>query len=164
MHMTRPMILVASMAAALSLAACGRDAGPETTDGGTIQAAHTVPAAPATASADSSGMPTAGAGAAGAASADAGSASASASAGSGSGSGDGVASPDRYPAAQRTCLAEVARLSSTPENELVVTGTARTQAGVEVRVQRQELRSAWTCQTDAQGETLLGVQDGRAAG
>lgn len=157
--MTRPMILVASMAAALSLAACGRDAGPETTDGGTIQAAHTVPAAPATASADSSGMPTAGAGAAGAASA-----SASAAASAGSGSGDGVASPDRYPAAQRTCLAEVARLSSTPENELVVTGTARTQAGVEVRVQRQELRSAWTCQTDAQGETLLGVQDGRAAG
>ncbi|ADV28523.1 hypothetical protein Psesu_2695 [Pseudoxanthomonas suwonensis 11-1] len=164
--MTRPMILVASMAAAFSLAACGRDAGPETTDGGTIQAAHTVPAAPATASADSSGMPTAGAGAAGAASADAGSASASASAAAsaGSGSGDGVASPDRYPAAQRTCVAEVARLSSTPENELVVTGTARTQAGVEVRVQRQELRSAWTCQTDAQGETLLGVQDGRAAG
>src|SRR5690606_39294021 len=100
MHMTRPMILVASMAAALSLAACGRDAGPETTDGGTIQAAHTVPAAPATASADSSGMPTAGAGAAGAASA-----SASAAASAGSGSGDGVASPDRYPAAQRTCVA-----------------------------------------------------------
>ena len=50
--MTRPMILVAAMAAALSLAAYGSDTGPATTEGGTVQAAHTDPTAPANGSAE----------------------------------------------------------------------------------------------------------------
>ncbi|TWH10940.1 MULTISPECIES: hypothetical protein [Pseudoxanthomonas] len=171
--MQHERILAAALVATLCLCACDRDAGPGTTQGGTLQDSPTDTAAAAGNAADPpmadtpgtgapTGMDTGGnamddGGTAGAAS------PAAAGAGAGAGTEAGQSALDRYPAAQRACVEEVARVSGTPAAELVVTGTARTQAGVEVRVQRQELRSAWTCQTDAQGGTVLGVQDGRAS-
>lgn len=137
--MQRSRILAAAVVAALSLSACGNGAGPDATQGGTLQDAPTDAAVAARNAAAAGEVAN----------------------GGGAGAEAGHTALDRYPDAQRTCLEEVANLSGTPAAELVVTGTARTQTGVEVRVQRQELRSAWTCQTDAQGGTVLGVQDGR---
>lgn len=154
-HLLR--ILVA--ASVLSLAACGGAGDPQVSEGGAVQDTPT-PAAVAPAGATATASP----GNAGDASMPGPVDAAVVGAGTAAGpAGQDLPSHERYPAAQQTCVARVAELSGTPAAELVVTGTARTEAGVEVRVQRQELRSAWTCQTDAQGQKVLGVQDGRAS-
>ena len=157
--MQRHLILALAGAVSLALSACGGDTGPEVTQGGTVQ---TTPTDGSTGGATDSTGAGGGASAGGGANNGAGNQAAGTTGTTGAAAAAASeASHDRYPAAQRTCLDEVARVSGSPAAELVVTGTARTQSGVEVRVQRQELSSAWTCQTDAQGGTVLGVQDGR---
>ncbi|GEM_PF-628568 len=155
-HLLR--ILVA--ASVLSLSACGGAGDPQVSEGGAVQDTPTPAAGGAPARATATASP----GNAGDASMPGPADAAAVGTGTAAGpAGQDLPSHERYPAAQQTCVARVAELSGTPAAELVVTGTARTEAGVEVRVQRQELRSAWTCQTDAQGQKVLGVQDGRAS-
>jgi len=171
--MQRNLILALAVSGALALSACGRDGGPDTSEGGIIQEHPTDGAAAGTPQQGTGDTGTAGSGDAGTtgtgvAATGAGSTGAAdtsaVAGGSAQGAADaGVPAPQQHPEARRTCLEEVARASGTPVSELVVTGTQRTDAGVDVRVQRQELSSAWRCQTDAQGTTVLGVQDGGAA-
>src|SRR5690606_27605214 len=84
--MQRSRILAAAVVAALSLSACGNGAGPDATQGGTLQDAPTD-AAVAAGNAAAAGE---------------------VANGGGAGAETGHTALDRYPDAQRTCLEEVA--------------------------------------------------------
>lgn len=59
---------------------------------------------------------------------------------------------DSYPAAREACLAEVARQTNVPREQLVITEVLWAQAGVGVTVQVPGMQAPWSCLSDEQGK------------
>lgn len=67
---------------------------------------------------------------------------------------------DSYPAAREACLAEVARQTNVPREQLAITEVLWAQAGVGVTVQVPGMHAPWSCLSDEQGK----VQGAAATG
>ncbi|WP_372016416.1 hypothetical protein [Pseudoxanthomonas sp. 10H] len=57
-----------------------------------------------------------------------------------------------YPAAREACLAEVARQTAVPKEQLAITEVLWAQAGVGVTVQVPGMQAPWSCLSDEQGK------------